>query len=308
MTPYLSPAYMFLNFFTIKLLESYLHINLHFLDPVYSSILSNLAFIFTSPLKLHVIKELRISAISKNPSILSHGNIQHLSTLSVINYSFPLDFLITQTQTQTHMQTQTHTHTYSISIYQSFSGLSLVPFHLLYTFLLVCHSLHGINSIQDLNAIYKLKASKFMYPAQIAPLSSRFFHLTVYLAFLLGFLTSISNRTCPSIDLFHSICFSTSGNARWTSPSMSQLQPKLKVLPDTTFPHEIPWSNSPIRQSSSASKRASCVCLLVHLHCHFSWLDHHFMIWDQLCSNILSGLPASILVPPFSPFSILLAE
>lgn len=64
--------------------------------------------------------------------------------------------------------TETHTHTYTLSLYtvQEFLGLRLIRFYLLYTFLLVYHSFHGISVGFNPQA---QGLPKFIYPSQIAP-------------------------------------------------------------------------------------------------------------------------------------------
>lgn len=135
----------FLTFFTIKLLESYLHIHFHFLDPIYSSVLSSLTFIFTSPLKL--------LSHQRTPYFCSQLEHVHLHLTSWVTVTFstwllcnkPLFSLSLGFSEDTNTHTNTHTYRHTLYIYTlEFLGLRLIPFHLLYTFLLVYHSFHGI--------------------------------------------------------------------------------------------------------------------------------------------------------------------
>lgn len=126
---------IFLTFFTMKLLESYLHIHFHFLDPICSSVLSNLTFIFTSLLKL--------------PShFCSQMERFHLHLTSWVTVTFSTWLLCNKPLFSLSLgfSDDRDSHTHTLYLYtQEFLRLRLILFYLLYTFLLVYHSFHGIS-------------------------------------------------------------------------------------------------------------------------------------------------------------------
>ena len=109
----------FLTFFAIKLLESHLHIHFDFLDPIYSSVLSSLTFIFTSPLKL--------LSHQRTPYLCSQLEHFHLHLTSWVMVTFSTWLLCNKPRfslslgfsedTDTHTNTHTYRHTHTLCLY-----------------------------------------------------------------------------------------------------------------------------------------------------------------------------------------------